>query len=159
MSHTPVNLSLHQQGCPRLRAKYNGRSRSTSEFAHPGDLVYCSEPHAWHHPGRRSWMAQTTGAAFQSRAAKAADPVSHTPVNVSLHHQGCPRLRTKYNGRPRLRLRTKYNGRLRPGHNSMYLMSSFLLNALSSLLLYAYLVYRQLRLRLEALPALIVACI
>jgi len=57
------------------------------------------------------WMAQMTGAAFQSRAVPPKRPRTPSclrrkqpdtnPVEVSLPCRGCSRLRTKDNGRPR----------------------------------------------------------
>jgi hypothetical protein len=67
----------------------------SDEFAHPGGLVYCSEPQATHTRGKESrsdsqatqprlssppspfalpWMAQMTGAAFQNRAVSPKSP-------------------------------------------------------------------------------------
>ncbi len=42
------------------------------------------------------------GRHFRAEQSETTDPVSHTPVEVSLHQRGCSRLRTKYNGRPLL---------------------------------------------------------
>lgn len=58
-------------------------------------LVICCEPcsmrsliqavpstaqsHRWHHPDRRSWMAQTTGVAFQSQAVRDRGPREPNP--------------------------------------------------------------------------------
>lgn len=49
------------------------------------------------------WMAQTTWARHfrAEQTLAAADSMSHTPVSLSLPHEGCPCLRTKSNGRPR----------------------------------------------------------
>ncbi len=47
-------------------------------------------------PGRH----KRRGRHFRTEQSETADPMSHTPVEVSLHQRGCSRLRTKYNGRP-----------------------------------------------------------
>jgi len=79
-------------------------------------LVICCEPcsmrsliqavpstaqsHRWHHPDRRSWMAQTTGAAFQSRAVRDCGPREpHPRQEDSLPNRGLP-APAKSDGRP-----------------------------------------------------------
>ena len=64
-----------------------------------------AQSHRWHHPVGLPWMADEDGGGISEPSGpQTADPTSHTPVAISLHQRGCPRLRTECNGRPRTRL-------------------------------------------------------
>jgi hypothetical protein len=85
-------------GRPRALPK---RDRTWSRVATPKLSSFAGEPPI----ALRTFLDGTDdgGGTSESSGAseEAADPRSHTPVEVSLPRRGCPRLRTKNNGRPR----------------------------------------------------------
>ena len=74
------------------------RASLQREFAHPGGLVYCSEPQVTHVVSALAPSLRTSldgiddgGGISESSGVseEAADPRSHTPVEASLPRRGC----------------------------------------------------------------------